>query len=657
VSKKNKKASNRRALERVTMPPGDSQILVELPSGEERLEPLLDLSPRGVAILVRAQRTGLRIGAVLPRVRFFTNGECTLQSRATIRDLTEVTLDDGSTGTKIGLRLESDLSMRSDPVTYEYTQAPIVNDAVSNLVHARSTASLERDGDTGDATLAFTRASDDKSSITLRLTAGDPPQLRRGQDVRLTTELYGTRMALSVGYRERRGDLVKFDWPRLVCVWKHRGGGRVKSLNSPFEVEVESPFVNGRLVREVADISPRGLAFVAHPADGILVGMLLRAISLSLGDGPLQAHGVVRNVRLDADGRHIVGVELTDLSENTKKRLAALVDTHFHPEVREARTKDLRHLWPIYDAMGVFPRTHAAISPVMGRIETTRQTLLSRGRNVFLQMVGGAHGELHGTAELLRSFGTTWGLQHVGTIPEAQLDADQIVTTLVQTAQRRSDFTHLHALLDPARSRDQLARLRALEPSPNDLVVRDRVLLTDGERYRLPKSLNEDMHDAQNTDLDWIAARLRDRLEPLAVVALRLFPAELRLDDTDRAFHTIGLGRRRAMRMAMSVSGPIGFSLIEQSSPGVNFAGLADLVRPVVTVTATEAHNSALTALAHDAVRVQRASGRRHAWLLVEPEEVEILTGGGFDVVGPRVEVFASRDGAGQVINCLNLLS
>src|SRR4051812_5008290 len=97
-------APNKRLATRVA-PPGDQFVVVQLPNGEERLEPVVDLSPNGLAILLRAQRPEIQPGTRLPRLRLFTQGECTLETTASVREVTQVSTD-GALAWKIGLRLD-----------------------------------------------------------------------------------------------------------------------------------------------------------------------------------------------------------------------------------------------------------------------------------------------------------------------------------------------------------------------------------------------------------------------------------------------------------------------------------------------------------------------------------------------------------------------
>ncbi len=635
----------------------DSLVLIELPGGEERLEPLLDLGPRGVAVLLRANRPLTR-GTVLPRLRLFARGECTLQSIAVVRELTPVELPDGTPAFKLGLSLEQGQAQAIPPARVIYREPAIIADALANLLYAKAELHFEvetRAVARHRVTVRLCRLGDDRSSFFAVVLAGGVPPLRRGRLQALNAELYGTRLFLHAEYRDRRAGTLRFAFPERIEIVRHRQASRLQKLPAPLEVELDSPFVRERLRRPVLDLSPRGLAVATHPADGLLLGMHLRPVILHLPAKTITASAIVRNVRPDAEGNPVAGLELLDLPDTARHQLEELVDAHFHPEVRTARPTDLKHLWPVYDAMGAFMRPFAAVSPIVGRIATVRQTLLGRGRQLCCAMLGGTPGEVHATAELLRTHGTTWSLQHVGNLPEPRVTVERVILHLVLDASRRADLTHLHALLDPARSRDGLARLRELSPAPAELAWNERTLLWAGPDQPLDL-VEQEPQDASNADLAWVAADLGGRMAPLWIDALRLDAAGLCLDETDRLYRAAGLGRRRAVRLAMSVGGPRGYALVDQTSPGVSLDGTAHLVRLFVARESAERHR-VLGTLAVDAVRLQRKAGQRTAWVLTSPEDAPALLERGFVSLGPRIEIVATKAGAGRLVNFLNLLA
>ncbi|MBI3179315.1 MAG: hypothetical protein HYZ27_06610, partial [Deltaproteobacteria bacterium] len=168
-------------------------MLIEMPSGEERLEPILDVSPTRVLVLVHTSPSLLAPGTVLPRLRFFVGGECTLQSRGTVRESMPVSLGENM-AVKVGIELEAREAGRQ-PLYHEYSQPAIIADALGNLIAAEAQATIEGSRDA----LTFRRMSAGKS-LALSVNGGAHPALRRGHAYTLSAELYGTRLALSALY-------------------------------------------------------------------------------------------------------------------------------------------------------------------------------------------------------------------------------------------------------------------------------------------------------------------------------------------------------------------------------------------------------------------------------------------------------------------------
>jgi hypothetical protein len=354
-------------------------------------------------------------------------------------------------------------------------------------------------------------------------------------------------------------------------------------------------------------------------------------------------------MRYDDQTRLVAGVEFTGMVPAQEQILAAYIDARINPSVRHAAVEDLPHLWRLYQQTGLVSPTQK-----ISAIEATRRTLLRRGGDAMVQVIGGAEGELQGTAEFLHTYPYSWSLQHVGMLANSRLTPDQLIVPALGSALQHQSFYFLHAILDPEQP-SGLEALREITPSSDSLLWREWVLLTTAPGYGPPASLSEDMHDAEAMDLDWIDTKLAARSSPLERGALALDRANIDFAAVSHFYRSIGLERQRRIRMAVGISGPLGFSLIEQSSPGINFEGYGDLARIVPTTQLGASREVAALTLAHDAVAVQRDAKRRPL-LLVAGDLEPILQQVGLSSLGRRVEIFADRDGASQVINFVNLL-
>ncbi len=641
-------AENKRQAKRVP-PPGDHFVMVQLPSGEERLEPLLDLSAGGLAILLRAPRFEVAPGTRLPRLRLFTAGECTLDCAATVRDVMQVSTAELGVAFKVGLAVDGGEPVQAALSAEQDDDPRVLRDTVGNLVAAKAAGRLLSSRGSDGPAAVLTSVSADGKVLTLQLTGRASGLPKAGESCRFVTELYGSRLGLeSVFIGHARGK-AQVGAPRRLMVWRQRAESRVR-VSHKLSVDFEAPFSRARRARPVVDMSPGGIAFVADPQDGLVVGVLLTGLSLRLPTGLISGRGVVRNVRQD-HGRLIAGVELVGLSERHARLLAEFVTAAVHPQIRFAGAADLKRLWTVWAGVGLFARERAATSPQSGRVETTRKVLLGRGKDLLLCAVGEHEEELGGCAELVRLHQSTFTLQHVGTLAAARLSVDQLVIPLAERAAARKDCRFVHGLFGPT-PMPPPARGARNEP----VSLRRYALMRPGEGMTPETALPADVDEATASDCDWIVQKLRDRLGKQELAALDLGPAQLQLPGVGAQYRALGLSRRRVVRLASAVGGPLGFSLLETASPGVCFGVAGDLGRLFATDKSPQARSAALVSLAHDALKQAKDASRKEPALLVAPEDAPLLEDAGFVSEGELVELVLEKAGAAQLANFVQLL-
>ena len=82
-----------------------------------------------------------------------------------------------------------------------------------------------------------------------------------------------------------------------------------------------------------------------------------------------------------------------------------------------------------------------------------------------------------------------------------------------------------------------------------------------------------DVQEAGVGDMAWVMDRLNELFQPLERHAFDLSHAELKLSLMERLYKNLGLMRRRLVRMAFSVTGPLGFSLVDRRTPSMTGTG------------------------------------------------------------------------------------
>jgi len=191
----------------------------------------------------------------------------------------------------------------------------------------------------------------------------------------------------------------------------------------------------------------------------------------------------------------------------------------------------------------------------------------------------------------------------------------------------------------PSDDEPLLAALGRIEVTEADLAKRRWLALGPGSVRG--GTHGSDVRPPEPAERAWLARRLATLTSPLERRALDLAEEALGLEAVGAAYQRLGLTRQRTLRFAMGVSDPAGFALIEQSSPGLSFVGLADLTRLYVTSADQAARAAAALGLAAAAVELGR--GRGQTLLLVPADLGPAFGEAGYEALGPRVEIVLTR--------------
>lgn len=632
---------------------GDHFALIELPSGEERLEPLLDVHLRGLAILLRTLRVKLHPGMSVPRVRIFADGECTLDIRAHVRSVTQVSLETGGVGLRVDLEIEGVTGGAQPGTSVEQTTSEeAIARAVSDLVNARAQVQVLRENHTWSDEMPqghLLHSHPDRRA--LEVYARESMILSAGHLYDLHVELLGTRMTLTCPFKETLESTWLFGWPQRLTLWRQRQSKRVRTLPPSLMAEFETPLRREVRRRPLIDVAARGVAFVAEPDDRLMLGMVLPRVLVTLPRGAVSARGVVRNIRHDSRNRLLVGVELSRLSATDEEALEAFVVASIHPRVRVPHAEDLRQLWGLYGRLGVFNRAEAP-AKLLPRMESARATLLQRGRDVYVGLVAGAEDHLEGATEALLLYPETWSVRFARALDGSRLTLEQLLMPLIDQLMRPTDLQFLHMAVAPNPAGPGAEALGSLDPE--QITSRVWEVLVPGPRYQRPATQPAEASDADRDNLAWIDTKAAGVTHPLEHRAFALNARDLPLDGVQKRYHGAGLERRRRVRLAMSISGPLGFALVEDTTPGV----LLDTIGPVCRVFPTSASPqnrvSAAVTLAHDAVDLADTSAQVQIWV---PEDLRpALEAEGFEHRGNRVDTVISRAAAPQLVNVLTIL-
>lgn len=630
---------------------GELSALVELPGGEERLEPVLDLSAEGLALLLRTQQPALRPGHLLPRLRLFNHGTCALDIQAEVREVTEVSLEAGGVGQRVGLQLGEATATLTGSEELDSDPANLTS-SVDALTRARARVQITAAGQSpqeGRGGRAL-NADPHQRVWAVELIGDGDTQLIPDQLYDIHAQLLGHRIALRAMLKRVDQDVLRLEWPTERRRWRGRRGHRLRSEDDA-RVTFETPFQTGFRERRVIDVSSGGVAFESAPEDGLMVGMLLPRFELALpatkgGTKRVAGRAMVRHMRHTSEHELMVGVQMLDLSAAQQKELRRYIERRVHPAVRRATAADLGPLWSLYRDCGLLSADEA--SRHWQRLEVERRALLQRGQEIMLTLVGTTDDLVEGTVELVRTYPRTWTTQHLAIRGESRLTPDQLLIPLFEAAASLPNCTFLRSLW-VASSPEHLDRLRELTAHSGHLAWRPWAVFTVDSNLTMPAPTHG-VQAATGADLAWAEDQLAHWAAPLEQSALALGGRDLDLNALTSAYRTLGLERGRQVRVAMSISEPTGLSLLEWTSVGVCLAREAEVARLLPTARRPETRSQALLSLAWDAVAVQRQR-QRPARLWVSPGDGDILLQAGFTPLGLRAEMIVRQDSAHQLLN------
>jgi hypothetical protein len=624
------------------------QVLVELPTGEVRLEPVLALGGGLAEVAYRGPTGTLRPGATLTHVQVFADGLRVLSCPASVQDLQ----GEGQEAI-LTLALQTAREEADAPIQ----QNDLITETVQSLLEARASASLTIDGATlpGQAFLARAEADPQRLVIEVQLPEGTALPAP-GRVCEVTCLLFGARVVLLAkvhGHKagRRATSELHLRWPHTLRASKKRVGRRVRKLQAPLRMQARLPFAPQADTYAVADVSINGLAFEAAPDTWLAVGMVVPTLDLRLPQGTVRARGVVRNVR-PVGGKLSVGLALQDLAPAHAKTLSDFVDAQVYPHARPAATRDLPQLWDLYRQHGLPPQplTPKAVS----RFESLRGLLLGRGGALLTQVVLGDQ-ELQATAELIRIGEKALRLQHVAARTDPPTPLDAALPPLIGAALKRSDWSFVQALLSmPAGGAFDSAPFEAAAGSKH---VGWRVWAAGrGKPSTAEAQLEAEVREASDEDRAWAVGRLERLLHPNERRALDLMgERQLIQGELARVYRGLGLEYTRRVRLASSVSEALGFALVELTPAGLALDGFLPAARLFVTAQEPQRRRDALLALLHDAHKLLAAAGHPPAFFLT-PEDAALLAGGAGIAWGAVLELWCEREVATELPRYLQLL-
>lgn len=373
---------------------------------------------------------------------------------------------------------------------------------------------------------------------------------------------------------------LRLHLPSFLEERHRRSSSRERLKGTQVQVTVHSRLAEAPLKANVIDLSASGVSFaINHGAHLLPVGLRLDSVELDLGPGGrIRCGGRVRNLSGSVgEGAGRCGVELTELEQADRLKLAEYVVRQRLPGAEDGARVPFRDLWSLFCEGGLIPpERQALLAPMLPRIAKTFEGMGSKPNDVFRSVVVHENGELVGHVSANRVYRRTWFVQHLAT---RGVGSQSYVLNMAAAEYfgQLSDLEYftITFLADnkwPAQVFGGFGR-RLRDPESSD--IRGIYALTVPAGWKVPPELEAEVRElevrwATPDDLVEIQAYYVRTEVPLLVRANDLTVGAMSLADIDGRFRELGLTRTRRFLVALNNGRRVAFAPLELSSMGIH---------------------------------------------------------------------------------------
>jgi hypothetical protein len=420
---------------------------------------------------------------------------------------------------------------------------------------------------------------------------------------------------------------LRFTLPTAIEQLRRRGSARFRpALASPILARLHSPFAPGALARQVHDASSTGLSFDFDPAHDLFpLGMHVPSIELQLGTETVCVRGRVTNITpLGNDGRARCGIELEGLSDAERGHLAELIVRQQFLGLGDGGRVGFDEMMQFFrDSRFLTPQREQA-SPLTADVQRTFEALAEAPSTLFKSVVFREGERIVGHISSVRSYRRTYSIQHLAAAVGRQAG---LILSLgnAEYLMHNLDFEFIkmwfHAKnLFPSRIFGGFAR-KVFDPALCTLRRFGHVTLSTAQPTAPVPGV--DVIEASGDDLAVVERYFVANEAPLLVRADDLTRNALALNELHAQYRTAGLQRRRRVLIAFDGTTPLGFALLEVSSPGLNLFEALSRFQLFVLPEAEARDGEVRRALVHALLGVYRLAGRTQVTGLVSMQEKE----------------------------------
>jgi hypothetical protein len=419
-----------------------------------------------------------------------------------------------------------------------------------------------------------------------------PVELDTGDLVEVRFELQGASYSFAAGVvaLARSAGATEFSLkiPRTLAGFRRRRAARLRPGvgNAPVAY-LRSPFASSWQRFPVINLTSRGLAVRIGHEHLFPVGTRVPRVRLRFADGQvLTCPARVRSLFPEGGGLRC-GLELEWDPSDHKTRVAHAIATAGRRDVVTMTGVEPPAIWQLLERSGfLYAEKKAAVDQLAA--QQTLARLAADESDVFKGAVVIRDGSPHGHIAAIRAYSKTWIVHHLSALPGGRQDSSLariLVLSILEYLEQRPDAEWIRAFYRPenrwpARVFGSVARLMSDSRLSTYQVL--RYLRPDGQSAAPVAAPGLRVRPAEPGDLEAAEAMFVGRANHIGLSAEDLCASELRLDTVAQCYRPLGLERRREVLLAERAGRPVGFALLEISSPGLNLSELTSAFRVFV---------------------------------------------------------------------------
>jgi hypothetical protein len=418
---------------------------------------------------------------------------------------------------------------------------------------------------------------------------GTPPRdLQVGDVVRATFDVGETSYSFFGALLALESDptpVFALKLPRTLRATRRRFASRFRPApEKAVWIKFRSPFTQ-RAVRQTAlDINAHGMSVQINPDRDICpVGAVLRNIRLRFPGGrTVFLAGRVKS--LVPMGQADNGDPVAQFEEALNQTSVDLAEDLLHlglPSLQDAAgTSSFREVWTFLEEAGfLYPEKLKRLEPILPQIERNMVRLLAQPSPIFKTVVFRKDGKLAGHLSAIRTFRHTWMVQHLAATGGKSLVAARALNLgITGYFEQVPDMEWAKICFRPdnrwpARVFGTFARRQGAS-SLSDL--RTFHYCVTSQRIPTPKLKDVKIRPAVAEDLAELERLFVARDKLVRLQAEDLCAAGATLRPVSELYRPFDLERRREILVARRKGKPVGFALLEITSPGLNLSELTN---------------------------------------------------------------------------------